>query len=541
MCGEQNGMVQTVSPWIRVLMQGGTVTSSPTAAPAALPFNPAVLVGLVAWVYLCMYLVQRVQFSYFVPQGYKEVAKLATLVAGPLPLLIFFMVDVSRKSRLQHESLLTTLKEQARHLINGLRAIRLQKKEEEAAIQLLDTSGRSINEIYGHSKMKSEDARSLDVTEKIVADALAQRASDILIDPKDVSTYSVRFRIDGRLTTAQELSVDVCRSVINSIKAVSGMDISERRRPQDGGFVARKADMVASFRVASAGALNGEKLSVRVLNKDAASLNLAGIGIASKQADLIKEMIAKPSGMILICGPTGSGKTTTMYAMLNELDRFTRNVITVEDPIECVLPETSQIEINAKANITFAGTLRSVLRQDPDVICVGEIRDEETADIALRASQTGHLVVATIHCDSNASALIRLIDLGVSRLLLSSALNLVISQRLLRCLCKHCRKPAHLSDSQIIEFKKKGFDPSRVYEAAGCRHCDHTGYFGRTAVCDTLIVDAKQKAEIAHDESIIGRWKAEESKGSRSGLRRHGIVRVLDGTTSLDELKRVIG
>jgi general secretion pathway protein E len=524
-----------------VLMQTGAVGSRTGPVSANLPFNPIVLACLVAWVYLCLYLVQRVQFSYVVPKTYKGVAKIATLFTGPLPLLVFFMIDVAEKSRQQHESLLTTLKEQIGHLIDSLRAMRFQRKEEEPAIRLLDSSGRSLDEICGHSKNRSEDARSLDLTEKMIAEALDRRASDILIDPKDESSYTVRLRIDGRLTTMKELSVEICRSVINSIKAVSGMDISERRRPQDGAFIARKGDATASFRVASAGALNGEKLSIRVLNKDAGALTLADIGITHKQADRVKEIVAKPSGMILVCGPTGSGKTTTMYAMLNEMDRFTRNVITVEDPIECVLPQTSQIEINPKANITFAGTLRSVLRQDPDVICVGEIRDEETADIALRASQTGHLVVATIHCDSNVTALIRLIDLGVSRLLLSSGLNLVMSQRLLRCLCAHCRKPAHLSDSQIAGFKKNGLDPSHVFEAQGCRHCEGTGYFGRTAICDILVVDAQHKAEIANDESIVARLKSEESKSGRSGLRKHGMLKVLEGVTTLDELKRVVG
>ncbi len=525
----------------RVLMQSGVAEPRAGALPAGLPFNPLVLLGLVTWVYLCLYLVQQVQFSYLVPKTYKGVAKIATLFLGPVPLLIFFMKDVADKSRQRQENLFTVLKDQVGRLINNLRAIRLERQEEQPAIRLLDTSGRSLDEIYGHSRTRSEDARSLDLTERMVADALDRRASDILIDPKDDVSYTVRLRIDGRLLVAKELTGDICRSVINSIKAVSGMDISERRRPQDGGFIARRGEAVASFRVASAGALNGEKLSIRILNKDAATLTLADIGITSRQAERIKEAMARPSGMILICGPTGSGKTTTMYAMLNEIDRFTRNVITVEDPIECVLPQTSQIEINPKANITFAGTLRSVLRQDPDVICVGEIRDEETADIALRASQTGHLVVATIHCDSNVTALIRLIDLGVSRLLLSSGLSLVMSQRLLRCLCPHCRKPAHLSDSQIMEFQKKGLDPARVFEAGQCRHCENTGYFGRTAICDVLVVDAEHKAEIANDESIVARLKAEESRSGRSGLRKQGLRKVLEGITSLDELKRVVG
>jgi type II secretory ATPase GspE/PulE/Tfp pilus assembly ATPase PilB-like protein len=348
-------------------------------------------------------------------------------------------------------------------------------------------------------------------------------------------------RIDGILSTASEIDTETCRAIINSIKAVSGMDISERRRPQDGGFMARKGGTTASFRVASAGALNGEKLSIRVLNKDAGGLTLADVGLTTKQQTILAGAMAKPSGMILICGPTGSGKTTTMYAMLNTIDRFTRNVITVEDPIEAILPQASQIEINPKADITFAKTLRSVLRQDPDVISVGEIRDEETAEIALRAAQTGHLVLATIHCDSNATALVRLLDLGVSRLLLSSGLSLVMSQRLLRCLCEHCKKPAELSDSQIMTFEKKRIDRSNIFQAGQCKRCNRTGYFGRTAVCDILVADEDLKAEIAHDESFAASLKKDEGKKGRSSLRKHGLRKVVDGVTSLEELKRVIG
>jgi general secretion pathway protein E len=522
---------------------GSMLMQAHIGEPAAdLPFRPALLAALVVWVYTCLYLVQQVQFSYVVPKSYKGAAKLATLIVGPLPLLIFFLRDVVQKSRQQHEGLVTVFKRRLSGLIEALRAIRFERKKEETAIiRLLDTSGRSLDEIYGHAKGKSKEAGTLDLTETTIADALDRRASDILIDPRDDLSYTIRLRIDGRIVPVRDLSADVCRLVINSIKAVSGMDIAERRRPQDGGFIARRGETTTSFRVASTGALNGEKLAIRILNRDAAMLTLAGIGITGKQAGRIQEAIAKPSGMILICGPTGSGKTTTMYAMLNEIDRFTRNVITVEDPIECVMPQTSQIEINTKANITFAGTLRSVLRQDPDVICVGEIRDEETAEIALRASQTGHLVLATIHCDSTVTAMIRLIDLGVSRLLLSSGLSLIVSQRLLRCLCKHCRKPASLSDSRIAEFEKKGLDASHVFEAAGCRHCESTGYFGRTAVCDLLVVDAKQKAEIANDEALVARLKTEEGRSGHSSLRRHGLRKVIEGVTSLDEIRRVLG
>jgi general secretion pathway protein E len=522
-------------------MQTATTGGRAGSLSTTLPFNPIVLIVLVGWVYLSMYFVQRVQFSELVPKSYKGVAKIATVFVGPVLMVVLFIVDTARKSRRHQENPFVVLKRQLSYAIGSVRALKFAKPAEEPVLRLLDASGKSLDEICGHSAGRTEDAKVLSLTEKMIADALEQRASDILIDPKDDSLYTVRLRIDGHLSIVKELDTATCRAVINSIKAVSGLDISERRRPQDGGFTARKGETTASFRVASAGALNGEKLSIRVLNKDAATLTLADIGLMGSQADVIKGALAKPSGMILICGPTGSGKTTTMYAMLNEIDRFTRNVITVEDPIESVLPQASQIEINPKAGITFASTLRSVLRQDPDVICVGEIRDEETAEIALRASQTGHLVLATIHCDSNAAAMVRLIDLGISRLLLSSALSLVVSQRLLRCLCERCKRPAKLSDSQIVEFNKRGIDTSAIFQAGQCRQCQSTGYYGRTAICDVLTIDQQRKAEIADSESLIAKFRNDEGKVGRSSLRKCGMKRVLEGITSLEELKRVIG
>ncbi len=513
---------------------------------AELSFNPIRLVLLVGWVYLCLYLVQRAYFSPLVPKNYKTLANVVTLFTGPFLLLLLFVLDAARKSRGTGDSFWLVLKTQLRHsgqqLQQWLAALHWPQSEpeDETAFRLLDTSGRSIDEVCGRGDGKHADARILDLTETIIGDALERRASDILIDPKDSSAYTVRMRVDGTLRVVQELEGEMCRSVISSVKAVAGMDISERRRPQDGSFTARKGTSIASFRVASAGALHGEKLSIRILNKDAGTFSLDAIGLSDKQRATLKDQIAKPAGMILICGPTGSGKTTTMYALLNEIDRFTHNVITVEDPIEAVLPQASQIEINPKADITFANALRSVLRQDPDVICVGEIRDEETAETALRAAQTGHLVLATLHSESNATALIRLLDLGISPLLLSGGLSLVMSQRLLRCLCGHCKAPAHLSDSQIEEFGKKNIDPASIFEAAGCKRCEQTGYSGRTAICDLMVVDDVRKAELARSKSLLDDLRDEGAR-SQSGLRRQGLKKVVAGITSLDELKRVVG
>jgi type II secretory ATPase GspE/PulE/Tfp pilus assembly ATPase PilB-like protein len=516
-------------------------TEVSSVSETSLPFNPIRLVFLVLWFYLCLYFIQLAQFSPLVPKKYKSIIYVISLFAGPVIFLFLLIVDTVKKSSKSDSSILEITKQQIEKIIENLRLIKPKIHKKDSMIKLLDSSGRSINEIYGHGSNKKQYSHILDITEQVIAKALEQRASDILIDPTSESIYKIRLRVDGVLRTTDEFKEEICKAVINSIKAVSGMDISEKRRPQDGAFIAKKGNTNASFRVASTGVLNGEKLSIRILNQQARTFTLADMGLTKKQYLMIQDAIKKPSGMILMCGPTGSGKTTTMYAMLNEIDRHTRNVITVEDPIEAMLSETSQIEINPKADITFAKALRSILRQDPDVICVGEIRDEETAEIALRASQTGHLVLATIHCQSNAAALIRLLDLGVSSLLLSSGLSLLVSQRLLRRLCKHCRKPAALNESLIREFESKKINYSNMFDANGCRHCDGTGYLGRIAVLDIMSITDEMKADIADNKAIIDELKNKGNKKSRTNLRKEGLKKVSSGITSLEELKRVIG
>lgn len=513
----------------------------PLLFATSLPFNPIKLVCLIAWIYLCLYLVQRFQFSPLVPKRYKSVAYIIGLFAGPVLLLLLLTADRARRSADSGDGIVATVGQRVKDAMASIRTIRLRPDTAKSTIRLLDSSGRSISEIYGHGDSKRQDSHILDLTEQVIADALEQRASDVLIDPTNELTYTIRLRIDGVLRPVRQLKTETCKAVVNSIKAVSGMDISEKRRPQDGAFIAKTGEMTASFRVASAGVLNGEKLSIRILNQNASTVTLTDVGFRRKHCTIIQSALSKPSGMVLVCGPTGCGKTTTMYAMLNQIDRLTRNIVTVEEPIEAVLPETSQIEINPKADITFANALRSILRQDPDVICIGEIRDEETAEIALRASQTGHLVLATVHCYSNAAAMIRLLDLGVSPLLLSSGLSLLVSQRLLRLLCRHCKKPAELSQSLISEFQKRGIDYTHVFEPGGCKRCGGTGYFGRTAICDPLVVTDELKGEIANSQALIAELRTEGRKKDKSHLRKEGLKRVASGATSLAELKRVVG
>jgi type II secretory ATPase GspE/PulE/Tfp pilus assembly ATPase PilB-like protein len=411
----------------------------------------------------------------------------------------------------------------------------------ERTIKLLDSSGTDLKEIYGHGKMRRQDSHILDLTEEIIWNALQDRASDILIDPKTDSVYTIRFRVDGILREVDQMDAATSQAVVNSIKAVSSMDISERRRPQDGAFVAKMADGTVSFRVASAGVLNGEKLSIRVLRQDASIYTMESVGLTEKQRNIIESAISKPSGMILLCGPTGSGKTTTLYAMLNKIDFYTRNVITVEDPIEYVLPNTSQIEVNPRAGITFAKSLRSILRQDPDVIVVGEIRDEETAVIALQASQTGHLVMATVHSNSTASSLIRLLDLKVTPLMLATGLSVIVSQRLMRRLCKYCKAPAKLSRSQIRDFERKKVNYANIYESVGCDNCYGTGYYGRIGIYDILVLDDALKASITNNSLPVTQLRNEGDQRGKSNLQKQALLKVVTGVSSLEEMTRVVG
>ncbi len=511
------------------------------ALSTTLPFHPVKFILLVSWIYLCLFFVQKVQYSPLITRQFRTPAMLITLFTGPVFLGALIIGAAVKKSMQTGADFIDILTEYAGTIITGIHKLGILSHGNSSKVTLLDSSGRSIDELYGHGGKQRADSRILARTEKLIADALERRATDILIDPKEESIYTIRFRIDGVLHNVTEDDAETCKAVVNSIKAVSGMDISEKRRPQDGAFIAKKEGHTASFRVASAGVVNGEKLSIRVLNHKAGTYQLDDTGFGKKQLALIREMLKKPSGMILVCGPTGSGKTTTLYAMLNEMDRFTRNVITVEDPIEAVLSEASQIEINPKADITFSKALRSILRQDPDVICVGEIRDEETAEIGLRAAQTGHLVLATIHCDSNAAAIIRLVDLGISPLLIASGLKLLVSQRLLRCLCNKCKQQAELPIHQMRELTKKGIDSTHIYTAVGCKHCEETGYYNRTAICDLTVIDDTIQQNIVKNKTIIDELRTKGGQMGRSNLHKQGLKKVVTGVTTFEELKRVIG
>ncbi len=504
----------------------------------AVPFSIFKMVLLLAWIYSSLYIAQRTQFGTLVTRKNKNIATLFALFLGPLTISLLFVYDLLYQTSQNSLGLLDNLSEK-------IRQINIKSNDKKAPtrtidIDIFDSSGREMEEILGRGK-SSKDLRTLEFTQHIIVNAIQAGATDILIDPKDEMVSNIRYRIDGVLRTVDQIETTTCQAVINSIKAVANMDIAERRRPQDGAFSARIPRGNISFRAATAGVLNGEKLSVRVLDQDPSKFTLDTIGMSKKQRAITEHMIKKPTGMVLLCGPTGSGKTSTLFSMLNKIDITTRNVITVEDPVEYILPEASQIEVNPKADITFAKSLRSILRQDPDVICVGEIRDEETAKIALRAAQTGHLVFATIHSNSNASTIVRLLDLGVTPMTLAAGLNLLISQRLIRKLCENCKKPMEPTPKQIHTFKKNKINYKNAYQAVGCEKCGGTGYKGRIAIFDMLVFDKKLKNTIANNDIIIQKLRKNGDKKGKSNLYKQGLKMVVTGVTSYDELKRVVG
>ena len=317
------------------------------------------------------------------------------------------------------------------------------------------------------------------------------------------------------------------------------MDISERRRPQDGSFSLSGAFGDVSLRVATVGAFSGEKIALRILGDDSGPKSLAAAGLTGKELQIMEQAPRLPSGMVLICGPTGSGKTTTLYAMLNSIDYSIKNVISIEDPIEHVMPAISQMEVNEPAGIGFSELLRNALRQNPDIICLGEIRDEDTAQTAIHAAQTGHLIIATLHSNDNIGTIDRLANLNIPLRSIAGTLRMVISQRLVRKLCS-CKKAHALSEKEKTQFEYYGINCSKVFAPKGCSKCGNTGYSGRMALFEILMVDDELR-ELLEDEhtnlsNIQKRLKA--STGGNAMI-RSGYEAVSKGITSLEEVQRV--
>jgi type II secretory ATPase GspE/PulE/Tfp pilus assembly ATPase PilB-like protein len=390
---------------------------------------------------------------------------------------------------------------------------------------------------------QAEESRSFMAAKELVYDAVLRRATDIHLEPT-TDQLSVRYRIDGILHAAEPFDRPTGDAVINVFKVLSAMDISEKRKPQDGSFGAKLQARDLDFRVATSGSKAGEKLVMRILDNSVGITKLEDLGMRTKLVEQVRSLVTQPHGMFLCCGPTGSGKSTTLYASLREIDRYQRNIITVEDPIEYHLDNVTQMEVNTKAGQTFAISLRSILRQDPDVIMIGEIRDQETATIACQAANTGHMVFSTVHSNDAVTALFRLLDLGVEPFMISSALTAVLGQRLVRILCESCKEPykpkpeflkkANLPVEKVDVFYRRPENPEHV-----CQQCGGTGYFGRTGIFELLVITEPLR-EMLRENPSINKIKAEARKNGMIYLQEDGLRQVIQGRTSIEELLRVV-
>jgi type II secretory ATPase GspE/PulE/Tfp pilus assembly ATPase PilB-like protein len=399
---------------------------------------------------------------------------------------------------------------------------------------------------------RAEGSRGYRAALKMIYEALHMRVTDIHLEPtKDEMT--VRFRVDGIMQPADPFSRGMGDAVINIFKVLSNMDITEKRKPQDGSFSAEiDGERMVDFRVATAGSVIGEKMVMRVLDKTTQIADLAQVGMRERLRHQVRTTVKQPHGMFIVCGPTGAGKSTTLYACLNEIDRYQQNVITIENPVEYQVSNVTQIEINPKAGKTFASELRSILRQDPDVIMVGEIRDAETAEIACQAAQTGHMVFTTLHANDAITAVGRLIDLGVQPFMISSALTAVLAQRLVRLLCPKCKvryKPnedvlrrANLPADKIKYFYRPPEPDEMEHDKRGepiiCEHCGGSGYYGRTGIFEMLILSDHIRALIRENPNLTAIKQEAVKEGLRS-LQEDGLRVVIEGKTSIQELLRV--
>lgn len=389
----------------------------------------------------------------------------------------------------------------------------------------------------------SKEAPIIQLVSMLIVQGVKDRASDIHIEPNEKSLL-IRFRIDGMLHDIRTLPNTIKSAVVSRIKILAKMDIAERRLPQDGRFQVKFGTREVDLRVSTIPTVLGEKVVLRLLDKSKGLIKLEQLGFVPEQLEEFKSIISKSYGIILLTGPTGSGKTTTLYAALNEVNSKDKNIITVEDPVEYKLNRINQIQIKPKINLTFANTLRSILRQDPDIIMVGEIRDSETAQIAVQAALTGHLVFSTLHTNDAASALTRLIDMDIETFLISSSVIGVIAQRLVRVICEKCKEEytpgKNVLSGLNIKDNSNNDGKIKLYRGTGCSFCKNTGYYGRTSIYELIVLDEKIRALIISKSSSNIIKDTAVKKGMKT-LKYCGLEKVMQGITTLEEVIRVAG
>jgi general secretion pathway protein E len=463
-----------------------------------------------------------------------------TVVAVNDPACIHPLDDLIRIMKLKTFKIVLSTKQAILSAINI--SYDLSRDSAEQLVQDMEENGSSIiSEIEETADLLDDisDAPIIKLANHIISQSVKARASDIHIEPYQDS-FKVRYRVDGILYDLLSPPKWIQPALISRVKVMAKMNIAEKRLPQDGRFDVKIGDQDIDVRVSTVPASFGERVVLRLLNKTGSMLKLTDIGLAADRLDLLEDLVKSPNGIILMTGPTGSGKTTTLYAILSSINTTGINIITIEDPVEYQIKGISQIQINPKIDLTFARGLRSIVRQDPDVILVGEIRDRETAEIAVQSALTGHLVFSTLHTNDSASAITRLVDIGVEPFLLSSSILAVVAQRLIRVLCTDCKLPYSPDDTTLKSF---GITPDQLqgavfYKAKGCENCFNTGYRGRKGIFEIMSLSSSLKSLILQTFDS-NRIKQEALKQNMITLRQDGTRKVLNGSTTMEEVLRV--
>ncbi len=408
--------------------------------------------------------------------------------------------------------------------------------KEEDSTQLIDFYEDDLERLKG----MAQEAPVVRLVNVLITRALDMRASDIHFEPTEKS-FIVRCRVDGILYELDTPPKSMQPAIISRLKLMANMDIAERRLPQDGRIKLRFGHRDVDIRVSTAPTIYGESVVLRLLSQEAVEYELEKLGMDENHLTLVKELIEKPFGMILVTGPTGSGKTTTLYAILKRLNRTTKKIITVEDPVEYQIDGINQIQVKPQINLTFANALRSLVRQDPDILLIGEIRDHETADIAIESALTGHLVFSTLHTNDAPGAITRLRDLGIESFLIADSILAVMAQRLVRVLCDACKEPYEATDADLAVLKEwiPEIDKTPViYRHKGCKECGYTGYKGRQGIFELFTVQDNIRSAIVSGKDANYLAQLAYSSGYRP-LIYHGCKKVIDGTTTISEVLRV--
>ena len=458
------------------------------------------------------------------------------------PLNIFTIDDLSSLTGFQIRVVLATTKEildaieqyYAAHTHKALQeVVKDMEKPESITTEIIEAKRMTASEL----RRMTEEVPVVKLTNMILSEATRLKASDILIEPLE-DTTRVRYRIDGLLQEARTLPKNIHDAVISRVKVMSELNIAEHRLPQDGRFKLKLKDRFVDYRISILPSSYGEKASLRILDKAQVTLDVEKLGFTGKSLDELKKAAMRPHGMILVCGPTGCGKTTSLYSILKYIDTPEKNILTVEDPVEFDLKGINQVSARVDIGLTFARTLRSMLRQDPDIIMVGEIRDYETADIAIKAALTGHLVLSTLHTNTAPGAITRLTNMGIEPFLISSSVILIAAQRLIRKICTKCSEAYEMSDSVRREFGIPKDSKDKFYKGKGCDFCLGTGYKGRIGIIEAVTLTPKIRA-LVMDKVSEYQLKEQARKDGMITLREDGLSKARKGVTTLEEVMRV--